>query len=108
MSSLQARKAGGAAINQDPAPPAFQGLEGLKKNRQKGLNPESLRPVSEPLAHTPPKFYVEDPDLALFVGVRHWLGDEIKSRVIEMVWANPPSEPTKEKMSPMCEVARLT
>jgi hypothetical protein len=50
-----------------------------------------LRPVSGPLAHTLPTSHVEDPDLALIVGVWDRLADEIKRRVVEIIVANLPT-----------------
>ena len=45
-----------------------------------------------PLAHALPTFHVEDPDLALIVGLWDRLADECKQRMIEMVRANLPRQ----------------
>jgi len=44
------------------------------------------------LAHTLPTSHVEDPDLALIVGLWDRLADECKRRLIEMVRANMPRQ----------------
>jgi hypothetical protein len=66
-----------------------------KGDRHNPSNGIGLRSSSRPVAHTLPTSHVEDPDLALIVGLWNRLADECKQRLIEIVRANLPTEPTK-------------
>ena len=63
-----------------------------------GSNPvgcNDLRSHQRPLAHALPRFPVEDPNLAMIVGLWNRLTDQIKRRIIEVVRANLPTESSK-------------
>jgi len=48
------------------------------------------------LSHALPTFSTEDPDLALIVGLWDRLAEVCKQRLIEIVWANRPTESTEK------------
>jgi hypothetical protein len=70
---------------------AFGELPGQDSSCPKSHPDKGDRTDQETLAHALPTSRVEDPDLALIVGLWGRLTDECKRRVIEIVQADPPS-----------------
>jgi hypothetical protein len=62
-----------------------------------------LRQIISDAAHALPTSRVEDPDLALIVGLWDRLADECKRRLIEIVRANPPSHVDEDEFDEIDE-----
>jgi hypothetical protein len=67
-------------------------LPGQDSTCRKSNSHKAERTDQESFAHALPTFHVEDPDLALIVGLWNRLADESKQRLIEMVRANMPTQ----------------
>ena len=79
------------ASRQAPDNPPFK-LPGQDSSCRKSNTDKAERTDQESFAHAVPTSHVEDPELALIVGVWDRLADECKQRLIEMVRANMPRQ----------------
>ena len=79
------------ASRQAPDNPPFK-LPGQDSSCRKCNTDKAERTDQESFAHAVPTSHVEDPELALIVGVWDRLADECKQRLIEMVRANMPRQ----------------
>ncbi len=70
-------------------------LPGQDSSCRKPNSHKAERSDQESFAHALPTSHVEDPDLALIVGLWNRLADECKQRLIEIVRANMPTESTE-------------